>query len=510
MSILPSDPNPKLPPSDGAAAERGLFRLGWSWSHYRVSSFLFLRLLGLVYFIAFLSFLLQVDALIGSRGILPASDFFQRVHEQAGGAAYGRLPSLCWLAVGDGALHVYMILGLVFSVLLIAGLAPALATIVLWVLYLSATLAGQVFWGYQWDNLLLEAGFLAIWLAPWRLRSRLATDPAPPRLAVFLLHGLLFRLMLSSGVVKLASEDPAWSGLTALTYHYWTQPLPVWTAWYVHQLPLTFHKVCCGIMFAIELVLPFFIWGPRVLRYVAFAGFAGLMLLIAATGNYTFFNLLTLVLCVPLLDDRVFRNVRTLQPGSSAALRIHRAAVLLPAALIVLMSSIILTSTLQIPYRWPRWSAHVMRAVAPFRSINGYGLFAVMTKTRMEILVQGSADGVTWRDYEFKWKPGRLDHISGWVAPHQPRLDWQMWFASLGNYEGNPWFISFLVRIMHGEPAVLKLLAENPFPDAPPKYLRAEAYDYTFTTAEERAETGAYWKRTYRGLYCPVLERRDP
>lgn len=145
-----------------------------------------------------------------------------------------------------------------------AGLLPALAAPVLWVLYLSVTLAGQVFLGYQWDNLLLDAGFLAIWLAPWRLRSRLATDPAPPRVAIFLLHWLLFRLMLSSGAVKLASEDTAWSGLTALTYHYWTQPLPVWTAWYAHQSPLSFHKFSCGVMFSLELVLPFFIWRPTV------------------------------------------------------------------------------------------------------------------------------------------------------------------------------------------------------------------------------------------------------
>lgn len=185
--------------------------------------------------------------------------------------------------------------------------------------------------------------------------------------------------------------------------------------------------------------------------------------------------------------------------------------VLLPtAAVILLVSSIILTSTVRVPYRWPRWTAQVMKSVAPFRSVNGYGLFAVMTKTRVEILVQGSQDGSTWKDYDFKWKPGDPQRMTGWVAPHQPRLDWQMWFASLGTYEGNPWFINFLVRIMHGEPSVLRLLEHNPFPDAPPKYLRAMAYDYTFTTPEEHAATGAWWDRTsVRGLYCPVLERRD-
>jgi hypothetical protein len=491
-------PPPSPPPSDPPRADR-------------LGAFLFLRALGLVYLIAFASLWVQVDGLIGSRGILPIADFLQQVERARPDLGFADLPTLCWFQRGDSFLHVQCAAGVVAALALLAGLVPTLACALLWLLYLSLSVAGQVFLGYQWDALLLEAGLLAIFLAPPVWRSRRASDPAPPAVVRWLLRWLVFRLMFLSGVVKLASRDPAWHDLSALTYHFWTQPLPAWTAWYVHQLPVPLLKAGCGIMFAIELVLPFCVFGPRRVRRVAAIAFAGLMLVIALTGNYTFFNLLTAALCLPLLDDRAFPvRWRTEQPARPLPAWWRRGVLGALAALVLLVSVPTFLGACRVRVPWPGALERLHAAVGPFRSINGYGLFAVMTRTRPEIVIEGSRDGVTWTAYPFRWKPGDPGIRPRFVAPHQPRLDWQMWFAALGDYQGNPWLIRFMVRLLEGSPPVQDLLAGNPFPDAPPRYLRATTWDYRFCTQAERAATGDWWVRGNPRPYTPVLARREP
>jgi hypothetical protein len=486
-----------------------------SWAEklptYRVASFLFLRALGFVYFCAFVSLWLQVDGLIGRDGILPIASLMERASGQVG---FRDLPTLCWLNAGDGFLHAQCALGTLFSLLLMAGLLPALCAPLLWLLYLSLTVAGQQFLSFQWDVLLLETGFLGIWLTPFVLRSRLATDPPPSRISLLLVQLLLFKLMFLSGYVKLRSNDEAWWNLTALTYHYWTQCLPTWPAWYFDKLPLWFQKFSCGLMFAIEFILPFLIWGPgRIVRWTAFIGLAGFQVLIAITGNYTFFNVLTAALCVVILDDRCF----DCSHGSASRERASQKRdymrwpgwVVGPIAIPILIVSFqVFSGTLGWRVPWPRWTMALHEYVGPFRTVNGYGLFAVMTKTRLEIIVEGSDDGVTWLPYEFRWKPGDPARRPGFVAPHQPRLDWQMWFAALSDYRHQPWLMQFLARLLEGAPPVLDLLEANPFPDQPPRYLRASAYDYHFSTWEERRRDGTWWTREPRGLYCPVISLR--
>lgn len=466
-----------------------------------------LRALGLVYLLAFVSFWVQADGLVGARGLLPFGAWLEAIRPQVARIGYDRLPTLLWWWPTDAGLHVLCAAGTLGALALMAGLAPAVMAWLLWACFLSLVVVGQTFMGFQWENLLLEAGLISALAAPWRWRLRWGQDPDPPRLAVFLQHALVFKLMFLSGWVKLASHDTAWRDLTALTYHYWTQPLPTWTSWYAHQLPLIVQKACCLIMFVVELGLPFLIFMPRRLRHLAATGMVSLMVLIAATGNFAYFNVLTIVLCLWLWDDGVWTDPNAVAAARPAA-RTHQWVVGAVGALILLVSAQTMTQVLRWRVPWPGWVQLLDDKVAPLRSVNAYGLFAVMTKTRPELVVEGSRDGQTWLAYEFPWKPGDPGRRPRFVAPHQPRLDWQLWFAALGDLEGNPWVYNLMRRLLEGSPAVLRLVAYNPFPDEPPNYLRIMRYDYAFATPQEHRLTGAWWKRSLSGAYSPVLQRR--
>jgi hypothetical protein len=477
---------------------------------YRIANALFLRAVGLCFFAAFLSLWVQVDGLVGSQGILPVGRLLEAGRSQLSpGERWAFLPTLCWWNGSDAFLHFLCGAGALASLAVILGLVPAPALLLCWASYLSLCVAGQDFLEFQWDLLLLETGLLAVLLAPvkrWRMGSALEAH----RIARVLPLWLLFRLVFSSGFVKLASGDAAWRNLTALAYHYWTQPLPTWTAWYASHHPLWFQKLSCVLLFAIELGAPFFILAPRRLRLLAAAAMALLQAMIASTGNYAFFNFLTIALCLLLIDDAAF-PVRLREKAAADPLaRSGRwpGLVLFPAAgFLLLMSFIAFAATLRVRLPWPGFVISIARAAVPFRSVNTYGLFAVMTTSRPEIVMEGSSDGVTWKAYEFRWKPGDLQRRPRFVAPHQPRLDWQMWFAALGGPSEQPWFFPFCARLLEGDPAVTRLLATNPFPKAPPYYLRAVLYDYRFTTAAEHRATGAWWAREEKGLYAPVLSR---
>jgi lipase maturation factor 1 len=383
----------------------------------------------------------------------------------------------------------------------------------LWLLYLSLMTVGREFLDFQWDNLLLEAGFLSIFFAPLRLLPNLSREAPPSRIVLWLLRLLLFKLMFSSGCVKLASGDPSWRHLTALTFHYFTQPLPTWIAWYANQLPLGFQKFSCVVMFAVELGAPFLMFAPRRVRFFGGSAIAFLQILILLTGNYTFFNILTLALCLLLVDDFVLQKMlpsRFAQRGRNKTRGRWRLALTVPLAVIFLAVSFLeIVSIFGVRNFITYGIAEVEGQIAPFRTINDYGLFMVMTTERHEIIVQGSDDGAHWSDYEFKYKPGDLNKRPVFIAPFQPRLDWQMWFAALGSIDQNPWFQNFCFRLLQGSPEMTALLQKNPFPDKPPRYIRAELYNYQFTNFPERRTTGAWWKRESIGEYLPPVSLHE-
>jgi len=488
----------------------------------------FLRALGLVYLIAFVSLWIQIDGLVGANGISPISDYLSLARSEIGYKAVSILPTLCWFNSSNTFLHFLCGGGVLLSLLLICRIAPAISLGILFVFYLSLCVAGQTFLSFQWDILLLETGFLAIFFAPWRLWPKehlitpgsaiLATEVSP--VAMFLLKFLLFKLMFMSGVVKLSSGDTVWgwtdhsfhwSALTALDYHYWTQPLPTIFAWFADKHPEWFKKFSVAFCLVVEIIVPFFIWAPRRPRLIAAGLLIFLQLAIAITGNYCFFNLLAIALCLLLIDDASWRAVAAVAGrGSKRNVRIAAASDrgYNFAAIIVLIFTLPLNlwlcyTALKPEAGWPKPLMTLYARIEPFRIVNGYGLFRVMTKERPEIQVEGSADGIDWVSYEFKWKPDDVNRAPRWCAPHQPRLDWQMWFAALGGRRQEQWFENFVVRLLQNEPAVTELLARNPFPDKPPKYVRALLFKYQFTTSTERRATGAWWKRREIGEFFP-------
>jgi len=488
---------------------------------YVVVRSIFLRLLGVVYLIAFASLAVQITTLAGAQGITPAGEYLAYAHERLGDDAYRRVPTLFWLGVSDDALVWTCWAGVAVAALLVVGMAPIVTTAVLWAMYLSLVAIGGVFLQFQWDSLLLEAGLLAIFFSPWRLFLGTGSGRPSP-IILWLYRWLVFRLMFLSGMVKLHGGDPnTWRELTALDYHYWTQPLPHVGSWYVHHFPSWFHEASLVTMFAIELVCPFLIFGPRRVRHVAGVSFILLMVAVAITGNYTFFNLLTAVLCLTLFDDQALRRALRLgQHRSTLVPRklrcvLARAAIHVPVAAVILVVSFCSgRRRLDRAFEVPEPIMRIMRTATPLRSINTYGLFARMTTTRPEIILEGSDDGRTWEAYEFNWKPGDVMRAPGWVQPHQPRVDWQLWFAAMGSYRQprNRFVTDLMRRVLEGSPDVLKLFSVNPFPDDPPRYLRAVRYHYQFSDPETRAETGAWWVRRDPAPYAPVLsrERRPP
>ena len=493
-----------------AAATRALWGNDPAPPTYRRSRWLFLRALGAIFLGAFISLWVQIDGLIGARGITPAGAFLSAVREQVGGAAFRLVPSLCWLGSGNAALHAFCAAGVLFSVLLAIDVAPAIATFCCWAIYLSLTAVGQDFLSFQWDVLLIESGFLAIFLTdPRRLfRGSARGSPPPARLTLLLFRCLLFRLMFSSGAVKLASGDRAWRDLTALDFHFETQPLPTWIGWYAHQVPARAHHVATVVLFAIEIVLPFLIFAPRRLRNGAVAAFVLLQLAIGLTGNYAFFNVLTIALCLFALDDRTLRApARADEPRASGGW--PRSLLGTVAVVILLLGAVRLAEVLFPRSRATAVAATLGSPAEPFRTVNGYGLFAVMTTERPEIIVEGSDDGEHWKPYEFRWKPGDVLRRPAFVEPHQPRLDWQMWFAALSDVRQNPWFVGFVHRLLEGSPDVVGLLTSDPFAGKPPRFVRAELWDYRFTDTAARRRTGAWWTRKPIGTYLPSVSLED-
>jgi hypothetical protein len=441
---------------------------------------LFLRILGAIYAIAFLSFGVQALGLVGSHGLLPVAPFLRAVRAGAGAAAYWELPTLLWVNSSDAAITALWIGGMLFGLAAAAGFRPRVMLAACFVLWLSVCTAGQEFFSFQWDYLLAETGFLALF-----------ADRSPVRVLLF--RWLIFRLMFSSGAVKLASGDATWHGLTAMKYHYETQPLPTLLAWLFYQFPEWFQRFSTAAVLVIELIVPFFFFGPRKVRHIGAALTIGLQVLILITGNYAYFNWLTIALCLWLFIEPDAETPRPLP---------HRAVSAALAGGIALISSLLFIEMFNGPM--PPGGPAILHAVAPLRIVNSYGLFAVMTTARMEILLEGSKDGENWLGYEFRYKPGDPMRAPPVVAPHQPRLDWQMWFAALGSYQQNRWFTNLVVRMLQNDRTVLGLLKYNPFPGSPPKYIRAQLFQYHFTRFGEHG----WWRREERGMYLPAVGLR--
>jgi lipase maturation factor 1 len=448
-------------------------------------------LLGFIYFFAFGAFLFQIKGLIGKNGILPINDYLHLIRRAYPKQYYHLLPTCFWLNSSDQALMGVVITGTALSVLLMFGATPSLCLILLYLLYLSIVSAGQDFLGFGWEGFLLEITFNAFFLS---LSSS-------PNLFVWIsLNLVLFRFHLQAGAVKIQSGDLNWRNLTAIAFHYQSQPIPNPMAWYAHKLPMWFHKTSTVMMFVIELVVPFGIFGPDWLRFATFIAFVGLQVGIWFTGNFSYLNHLTVVLSVILVSNVYFPffEVPTIEP---APLDSYALSTLVGVFLI----------TLQLMQLWQHFFPNTffyrcLKVFSPYHLANRYGIFAVMTTKRYEIVFEGSDDAVEWKEYLFYHKPSEVTRRPRRISPYQPRLDWQAWFLPFGSAYSEPWLERFLFHLLKGTPEVLQLLRGNPFSTKPPQYIRAVAYDYVFTTFKEKKESGAWWKREYAGVFYPPMQ----
>jgi lipase maturation factor 1 len=529
----------------------------------RLTSAVFIRCLGGIFLLAFLSAAVQMLGLYGSDGISPVKLLLAPAQGHFGWAHMLNYPSVFWFNCSDDFLIFVPLTGAVFSLLASLGVFAGPSILVSWFLYLSIVTFGQEFMSFQWDILLLETGFLCIFLASWRpldfLYSFFGTNSfklsksaasttdqdvsvkrkpeipfwvienVEPSLALtWLCRWLLFRLMFQSGLCKLESGDEAWRNLTAMTYHYETQPLPTPLGWFAHQLPDPLLLLSTIFVFVLELLLPFLIFAGRRARLLVALGTTFLQVLILLTGNYCFFNLLTIALCLMLLDDQLLCRPKTgaatkvssdpyrmlIGIGShfndvaqTSASKLRLLIVVPVVTLIVVLNLNRTLLTVGGAGVLSETIVAVTEFTQPWHIVSGYGLFAVMTTSRPEISIEGSLDGKNWKEYVFKYKPGPLDRAPPIVAPHQPRLDWQMWFAALGGVMENQWLVNFAEKLLNGSPDVLALLETNPFPSEKPKYIRANVYDYHMTDLNTLFKTGKWWKRDYKGVYLPAVTK---
>lgn len=462
---------------------------------YQLTGQVFVKGLALIYLAAFWSIAVQIVGLAGINGILPFNETLSFVQQQYGYAGWWRLPTVFWLSADDIALQGAAVGGCVISTLLFFGRLQRSSLIVLFILYLSLFHAGQIFLNFQWDFLLLEAGFLAIFIGR-----------CPSRLLIFLFHWLLFRLRFLSGVSKIISDDPSWSGLTALNTYFETQPLPHVGAWFAHQLPTALLQAGTAFVLFAELIVPFMIFLPRNFRLLAAAITIALQVLIIATSNHNFVNLLTILLCLFLLDDRIvarFIPGRTQQQKKIGHLRATPLA-----ALLIMPVSILSMVHMLSPQPLPEPLSAVVATGQRFGIGNVYHIFPTMQTQRQELQIEGSTDGVVWKPYVFHYKPGEVDIRPVFNVPHHPRLDWMMWFVPMQNPGLMFWFDRFMWRLWTNEPSVTALLRHNPFSESAPRYLRVSAWRYEFTSIKVRRESGNWWKREYIGQFPNVPPRR--
>ncbi len=460
---------------------------------YTATCAIFTRLLGLIYFFAFFPFIFQIKGLLGKNGILPVSDFLHMMKLYYKKKRFYQVPTLFWLNDSNSALTTTAWTGSIISLCLFCGIYPTLCLGILYILYLSIVSSGQDFLGFGWEMFLLEITFNTFFLS--------MTET--PNLMIWIsLNILLFRFHLQAGAVKLQSHDVNWRNLTACSYHYQTQPIPNKIAWYAHKMPLWFHKISCACMFIIEILVPFAIFFDDTTRAFTFVALFGLQCFIYLTGNFSYLNHMTAIFCVILLNNSLFTSFYTapVEACHSPTLDI---------ALTCIGSTLAILQLMQLWHHFfPNRLFHrLFLCIMPWHIVNRYGIFAVMTTKRYEIVVEGSHDGHIWQEYAFRHKPSEIDKSPRRISPYQPRLDWQAWFLPFTNFSEEAWFHYFLGHLLAGTPDVLALLRYNPFSDNPPRYIRARVYDYQFSSWEEKQQSGVWWKRICIGNYSPILQR---
>ena len=500
------------------------FRTAW-WqrlladsSTYELTRFAVLRLLALVYFVAFVSLACQLGPLLGADGLLPASRFLEWARAHLGASGYWRVPTVFWFGCSDAGMRVACWSGIALSAAALGGVTNAFVQLALWGLYLSFVHVGQIFYGYGWESQLLETGFLAVFLCPAR-GVRPLPHSAAPKVVVWLLRWLIFRIMIGSALIKLRG-DPCWRDFTCLDYHFETQPNPNPFAWWMHRAPHAFHVMGVAFSHFVELVVPWFAFGFRPFRHAAGVLLVAFQLSLIASGNLSFLNWLTIVPALACFDDSAFsrllpRRLRGPWQTRFAALtlpRTHRRAVVV-LGFVVAVLSVAPVLNLFSP------SQAMNETFDPLDLVNTYGAFGGVDYERFEVILEGTRDAIPnrsadWKEYELPCMPGDPRRRPCLVSPYQYRLDWQMWFvgnaAARGEGVGaSPWLVHLVWQLLSGERSPRRLLERDPFADAPPKWIRADIWRYAFADGRARGE-GAWWRRQRVGVFFGPVSLEDP
>jgi hypothetical protein len=511
-------------------AELSRFRTAW-WqrllddaSTYELTRFAVLRMLGLVYFAAFGSLALQLDPLLGAHGLLPVPGYLAFSLTRLGSEAYWRIPTLFWFGSSDGAMHLACYAGVAISGAVLLGATNSALMLALWVLYLSFVHVGQIFYGYGWETQLLETGFLCVFLCPART-VRPLPPTATPKIVIWLLRWLVFRVMLGAALIKLRN-DPCWRDLTCLDYHFETQPNPNPLAWLFHRAPHPIHAVGVLLNHFVELVVPWFVLARRRWRHAAGILLVGYQGFLIASGNLSFLNYLTIVPALAYFDDTAF---------------LHFARWLrLPVRLRQRLDSLLARFATLAPSRLQRRATQVLgvcvgllsvgpvanlascdqamnRSFDPLDLVNTYGAFGSVDRERHEVILEGTRDEVPdnradWKEYELPCMPGDPRRRPCVIAPIQYRLDWQMWFvgndaARGASVEDEPWLVHLVWQLLEGERGPKRLLARDPFPVDPPRWIRAGIWRYRFSRS---AADGTWWQRERVGEYLQPLSADTP
>lgn len=462
---------------------------------YWLSRWIVERVLGGIYLIAFVVALHQGPALLGENGLLPIPPFLEQIPIRAA-------PSLFYIHYSDALLRALAVFGSLLAVATVIGLPqegplwlPMLTWFGMWLLYLSIVNVGQIFYAFGWETLLLEAGFLAIFLG--------SADVAPPMPILYLMRWLLFRVEFGAGLIKLRG-DPCWRDFTCLYYHHETQPLPNPLSWYFHHLPRWVHRLEVRGNHVGQLIVPFGLFAPQPVASAAGIVLIALQLWLILSGNFSWLNFITLCLAFSAIDDRALSVVLPIQVPQLMPPPTFFFATCVAVSVLVLLLSY-----------WPVRNLLSRRQLMnasfdPFHLVNTYGAFGSITRERYEIVLSGTEERwpnaeSEWREYEFKAKPGDTRRRSPQIAPYHLRLDWLMWFAAMSTPRSHPWLLALAYKLLVNDRATLALMGRNPFPHRPPTYIRADLYHYRFTGWRERRKTGAWWVRTFVSAYLPPL-----
>ena len=478
-----------------------------------LTRFVMLRLLGLVYFVAFFTAVMHADALIGSDGLLPAHLYLDAAADHFGSRAAGFLerPGLFWITGADWFLSLVSWLGALLSLAVLFGYANSIILFVLWFLYMSIVHVGQDWYSFGWETQLLDTGLLAVFLVPL-IDGRPFPRTAPPRLVIVLFRWMIVRIMLGAGMIKMRG-DPCWEELTCLVHHYETQPIPNPMASMLHNMPLWFHELGAVFNHFCELIVPFFVFGPKLARRVAGVVLIVFQLSLIASGNLSFLNWLTIAPALACLDDGVLKRIlprrlvaardRAVDRARSPA-RAHRVAIAVlfcvQAVLSLWVIDNLLSSDQKMNYSFNR--LHIM---------NTYGAFGGVGRERPEIVFQGTDAAVIdkdteWRDYEFPCKPGDTGRRPCLITPYHYRLDWLLWFAAMSSADEYPWTVHMVWKLLHGNETLLGIMANNPFSRGPPRYVRIVLYNYRLAGRGD----AEWWDREPLGEWLPPLSVDDP